>query len=55
MEPKIKETRVKDIMEIFTKLLFNKVSPSLFEKDKLLFAFMVVVKTLICEEKINDV
>lgn len=30
-------------------MLFNGISPSLFEKDKLLFSFLIFLKTLECE------
>lgn len=53
-EPKVKETRVNDIINIFTRLLFNRVAPSLFEKDKLLFAFLIFIKTLQCEDLTTD-
>jgi dynein heavy chain len=47
---KVKETRVNDIISIFTDLLFIKVCRSLFEKDKLLFAFLLYLKKLICDK-----
>ena len=49
VEPKIKETRVDDIIRIFTKMLFTGITASLFEKDKLLFSFLIYIKTLQCE------
>ena len=38
-EPKVKETRVEDVINLFTKFLYQRISRSLFEKDKLLFSF----------------
>ena len=52
-ENKNKETRVAEIIDNFTKMLFRGISPSLFEKDKLLFSFLIYLKTLECENLTN--
>lgn len=52
-EPKTKETRVADVIRIFTGILFQRVCPSLFEKDKLLFSLLIYLKTLECEGLAN--
>ena len=43
-EPKNKETRVKDINCLFLDTLFSSICASLFEADKLLFAFLIFMK-----------
>jgi dynein heavy chain len=53
-EPKNKETRVKDIVRIFTQLLFKTVSRSLFEKDKLLFSLLIYLKVLQCDGSVTQ-
>jgi dynein heavy chain len=45
-EPKVKETRVEDVINLFTKFLYQRISRSLFEKDKLLFSFLIWTKVL---------
>lgn len=52
-QPKIKETRVKDIITIFTDSLFIRVCRSLFEKDKLLFSFLIYLKRLVCDNVVK--
>lgn len=54
-EPKNKDTRVKDIVRIFTQLLFKTVSRSLFEKDKLLFSFLIYLKVLQCDATVTQI
>lgn len=53
-ENKNKDTRVEEIIQNFTKMLFRGVSPSLFEKDKILFSFLIYLKTLECEQLTNQ-
>jgi dynein heavy chain len=53
-EPKVKDTRVQDIVRVFTQLLFQTVSRSLFEKDKLLFSFLIFLKVLFCDGTVTQ-
>lgn len=48
-----KDQRVDQIINNFTNMLFKGISNSLFEKDKLLFSFLVYLKTLECEHQTN--
>ena len=43
-EPTTKSSKVNDINKTFLSLLFSSVSSSLFEKDKLLFVFLIFMK-----------
>src|SRR3990167_7515819 len=51
-DPKSKDipVRVKDIIALFTETLFIKVCRSLFERDKLLFSFLIFLKRLVCNK-----
>lgn len=40
------EKRIKNVNDYFTLSIFNNVSRSLFEKDKLLFSFLLLSKIL---------
>ena len=53
-DPKVKETRVDDIVRTFTHMLFTRVSRSLFEKDKLLFSFLIYLKVLHCDDQVTQ-
>ena len=52
-EPKIKNSRVQDINNNFLSLLFSSVCSSLFERDKLLFAFLIFMKLQYTSGKTN--
>jgi dynein heavy chain len=41
-------------VRLFVKMLFSRVAPSLFEKDKLLFAFLIYTKLMLCEELVSE-
>lgn len=45
---KSKENRTEKIVTTFLELLFKQVSRSLFEKDKMLFSFLIFLKVLQC-------
>ncbi|XP_048578532.1 dynein axonemal heavy chain 1-like isoform X2 [Nematostella vectensis] len=47
------DTRIQNINEYFTFSLYSNVCRSMFEKDKLLFSFLVCVRILMNENKIN--
>ena len=49
------EKRIDNINDYFTFSLYSNVCRSLFEKDKLLFSFLVCVRILMNENKINMV
>ncbi len=46
---------MKEIIETFTLNLLKGILPSLFEKDKLLFSFLIYLKTLQCENLTDNV
>ncbi|CAG9332270.1 unnamed protein product [Blepharisma stoltei] len=50
----IVQERVKNLISTFTLLLYQNVCRSLFEKDKLLFSFLVCLKVMTGEERINQ-
>jgi dynein heavy chain len=45
-EPGTKQTRIGNIIKEFTKQLYNNVCQSLFEKDKLLFSYLMCLKVM---------
>lgn len=47
---KEKELRGEQISKSFVDMLFNRVSRSLFEKDKLLFSFLLYSRILLCDK-----
>lgn len=49
------EKRIDNINDYFTFSLYSNVCRSLFEKDKLLFSFLVCVRILMNDNKINMV
>ena len=49
-ENKQKETRVQEIIDMFTLNLFKSIQHSLFEKDKLLFSILIYLKSLECDQ-----
>ena len=49
------EKRIENINDFFTFSLYSNVCRSLFEKHKLLFSFLVCVRILMNEDKINMV
>lgn len=51
---KNKETRVNNIVERFTHILYETVVRSLLEKDKLLFSYLMTTKLMMEERKMID-
>ncbi|XP_069839891.1 dynein axonemal heavy chain 3 isoform X1 [Dendropsophus ebraccatus] len=48
------QTRISNIINHFTKSIYNNVCRSLFEKDKLLFSLLLTIGIMKGEDKIND-
>jgi dynein heavy chain len=49
------DDRLKNLNQCFTKILYNNVCRSLFEKDKLLFSFLLATKILLGENLLDPI